>query len=115
MAFDPYHRQRPPVHEALVGAGVADRLRAHVHSPGGGFPGRSGHKQTGWPDVPRWPGDGPGDRCGVEVGANRQLGAGVIAVLAALPLLAATLDLRQAVIVASPKEKIAATVLVEEI
>ena len=31
----PHQRRRPSLHEALVGARPADRLRAHVHSPGG--------------------------------------------------------------------------------
>ena len=31
LAQHPRHRQRPSLHEALVGAGSADRLRAHVH------------------------------------------------------------------------------------
>jgi hypothetical protein len=34
----PHHRRRPSLHEALVGARPADRLRAHVHPPGGRFP-----------------------------------------------------------------------------
>ena len=36
----PRHRRRPSLHEALVGAGPADRLRTHLHPPGGGLPGR---------------------------------------------------------------------------
>ena len=33
LAQHPRHRRRSAVHEALVGAGPADRLRAHVHPP----------------------------------------------------------------------------------
>ena len=34
LAQHPRHRRRPALHEALVGAGPADRLRAHLHPPG---------------------------------------------------------------------------------
>ena len=43
LAQRPRHRRRSPVHEALVGAGPADRLRAHVHSPVRGF--RAGRRR----------------------------------------------------------------------
>ena len=33
LAEHPHHRRRPSLHEALVGARAADRLRAHVHPP----------------------------------------------------------------------------------
>ena len=38
LALDPRHGRRPPVYEALVGAGSADRLRAYVRPPGRRLP-----------------------------------------------------------------------------
>ena len=38
LAIDPRHRRRPPLHEELVGAGPADRLRAHVRASGRRLP-----------------------------------------------------------------------------
>ena len=44
LAVDSHHRRRSSLYEALVGAGLADRLRAHLRPPGGGFPGGSGRR-----------------------------------------------------------------------
>ena len=41
LAVDPRHRRRPPLHGQLVGAGLADRLRAQLRPPGGRLPRRS--------------------------------------------------------------------------
>ena len=38
LAVDPRHRRRPSLHEALVGPGPPDRLRAHLRPPGGRLP-----------------------------------------------------------------------------
>jgi predicted dehydrogenase len=35
LAVHPHHRRRPPLHETLVGAGPANRLRTHVRASGG--------------------------------------------------------------------------------
>ena len=35
LALGAHHRRRSPLHEQVVGARPADRLRAYVHSPGG--------------------------------------------------------------------------------
>ena len=37
MALDSHYRRRPSLYEALVGAGLADRLRAYLHPSGGRF------------------------------------------------------------------------------
>ena len=45
LAEDPRHQLRAPLHEALVGARLHDRLRAHVHQRPGRLPGRFGNRQ----------------------------------------------------------------------
>ena len=79
MALDSYHRQRPSLYEALVGAGIADRVRAHVRPPGGGFPGGVGGGADAWTVVPRRVGYGLCDRCGAAVGADGAVGEGGVA------------------------------------
>ena len=56
LAVDPRHRRRPAVHGTLVGAGPADRLRAYVRPPGGGFSGGPGQGQADLADASarRW-------------------------------------------------------------
>ncbi len=46
LAEDPRHQLRASLHEALVGAGLHDRLRAHVHQRPGRFPRRPGDRQA---------------------------------------------------------------------
>ena len=41
LAVDSHHRRRSSLHEPLVGARPADRLRAYVRPPGGRLPGRT--------------------------------------------------------------------------
>ena len=38
LALDPRHRRRPSLHGQLVGAGLADRLRAQLRASGGRLP-----------------------------------------------------------------------------
>ena len=45
LAQRPRHRRRPALHEELVGAGPADRLRAHLRPPGRRLP-RSGWRRA---------------------------------------------------------------------
>ena len=40
LDVDPRHRRRPPLHGQVVGAGPADRLRAHLRPPGRRLPRR---------------------------------------------------------------------------
>ena len=53
LAQHPHHRRRPSLHEALVGARPADRLRAHLHPPGRRFPLGGRRRQERGADVPR--------------------------------------------------------------
>ena len=76
LAVDPRHRRRPAVHGALVGAGPADRLRAHVRAPGGRFPGGRGQRQTGVADLPRGARDAVRLRRRAGLGEEGHLGAG---------------------------------------
>ena len=50
---DPRHRRRHALHEPLVGAGPADRLRAHVRPPGGRLPRQSRRQKTHLAHLPR--------------------------------------------------------------
>ena len=50
---DPRHRRRHALHGQVVGAGPADRLRAHVRPPGGRLPRRPGQEQADVAHVPR--------------------------------------------------------------
>ncbi len=42
----------------------------------GGFPGGAGNRHAGQPDIPRWAGDRPGDRCGVVLRTVSAVGDG---------------------------------------
>ena len=57
LAVDPRHRRRHALHEALVGARPADRLRAHLRPPGGRLPGgpRQGQAHRARPSATPWP------------------------------------------------------------
>src|SRR5262245_3585679 len=74
MAEHSRDRWGSPVHEAVVGAGAADRLRAHVRAPGSGVSGRVGEGEAGGADVPRCASNAAGLRCGAEFGAKRAVG-----------------------------------------
>ena len=74
LALGARDRRRPAVHEALVGAGVADRLRAHVRAPGGRLPRRPGQRQARVADVPRGPGDAARLRRGAGQRQERHVG-----------------------------------------
>ena len=76
LAQHPRHRRRSALHEALVGARPADRLRAHVHPPVRRFRGGRGEGQEPAADVPRRAGDGPRHRRGPGVGEDAAVGEG---------------------------------------
>ena len=60
LALDPRQRFRSPLHEHWWVPGPADRLRAHLHPPDGGFPVRAGRRPTPVSRHSATPGDGPG-------------------------------------------------------
>ena len=66
-----HHRRRPSLHEALVGAGPADRVRAHLRAPVRRFSrgARQGHPVPA--DVPRRPRHRLRHRRGTRVGEER--------------------------------------------
>src|SRR5207248_9532543 len=74
LAQRAHHRWRSSVHEALVGARSADRIRAHVHPSVRRIPPGGGARQGAGADVPRRAGDRLRDRRGVEVGEERTMG-----------------------------------------
>ena len=76
LAVAAHHRQRSSLHEALVGAGPADRLRAHLRSPGRRLPRRPRHRQAGGADFPGRTRHRPGDRRRAALGAERRSGSG---------------------------------------
>jgi predicted dehydrogenase len=53
LAVDPRHRRRHALHEALVGAGAADRVRALVRPPRRRLPRRARGRDAGLPHVRR--------------------------------------------------------------
>ena len=77
LAVDPHYRWRPSLHEALVGARPADRLRAYFRPPGRRLPGWTRHRQTGGTDFPGCACHRPSDGRGAAIGEIRPMGAAV--------------------------------------
>src|ERR1700731_2644735 len=85
-----HHRWRSPVHEKLVGARVANRLRAHLHSPGSRFSSRRRQEGTGSTHLCGWSGRRLCNRCGIEIRQNQAMGEGRMKInLIRLPIIAA--------------------------
>ena len=59
-----HHGRRASVHEELVGARRANRVRAHLHSPGRRFSHRLGRREACGAELPRWFGYRLRHRCG---------------------------------------------------
>ena len=64
------------LHEALVGAGPADRLRAHVRAPGRRLPRGPRRRQARQPDLPRGPGNPGRVRRRARLGRAAEVGDG---------------------------------------
>src|ERR1700683_993973 len=69
-----HHGWRSSVHEKLVGAGPANRLRAYVHSSGGRFSCCPGRRKARGAEFPRWSGHGLCHRCGSEIREDEAVG-----------------------------------------
>src|SRR5687767_8881840 len=74
MAQRAYHRQRSSLHEALVGAWPADRIRAFVHASIRRLSQRRGRRYICRPDVPRCIADRLRHRRGFEIGVDWTVG-----------------------------------------
>src|SRR5438093_2290075 len=76
MAQHPHHRQRSSLHEALVGARNADRVRAYIRSSSCRFSRSARQGRDSWTNVPGCSCHRPCDRRRAAVGAQRTLGKG---------------------------------------
>src|SRR5678816_3925844 len=74
VAERPRDGWRSTLHEALVGAGAADRLRAHLHAPVRRLRRRARQGAEPAADVPRRPGDGLRHRCSAAIGEDPAVG-----------------------------------------
>ena len=68
------HRRRSSVHEALVGAGPADRLRAHLHASVRGFPRGARKRNSRRADIPQRSGDRSRHRRGAALCTDAAVG-----------------------------------------
>ncbi len=74
LALDPRLRRRPSVHEGVVGARSADRLRAHFRTPGRRFPCRPSYRREARAGLSRRACRGRGGGGGAAVGEVAALG-----------------------------------------
>lgn len=77
MAQRSHHRRRSSVHEALVGAGAANRIRTHLHSSIRRLPASGGRRQGMLADIQGRFGDRSRDRRGVEIREDPTVGGGI--------------------------------------
>src|SRR3954449_10553486 len=75
MAQPAHYRSRAPLYGELVGAGIADRVRAFLRASVRGFPDGGGAGKERGADVPRRSRHGRRHRRGARIGRKSKLGA----------------------------------------